>query len=215
LITFREDASSSLAAASDTVPRVSTRVGAPDDDVLEGVRRAVSKFGWHGATLERIAREAGISRVTLHRRGISKASILRSLAERYEADYRDALWPALTSSATGRERLELALRAICSLTEAHLETLIALSDEEDSAFFHERAGEPPASSREFLLEPVRKIVEDGVRDGTLRATDPTESATVLLNVVERTYRHLRNVHGWTEERASRALVDLALRGLEP
>jgi AcrR family transcriptional regulator len=199
----------------DTVSPVSTRLQPPDDDVLEGVRRAVSKFGWHGATLERIAQEAGISRVTLHRRGISKATILRSLAERYEADYREALWPALTSSAGGRDRLEQALGAICSLTEQHLETLIALSDEEDSLFFHEQNGEPRASSREFLLEPVRKIVEDGIRDGTLRATDATETATVLLNVVERTYRHLRHVHGWSEGRARRALVELALHGLEP
>jgi AcrR family transcriptional regulator len=199
----------------DTVSRVSTRTRAPGDDVLEGVRRAVSKFGWHGATLERIAQEAGISRVTLHRRGISKATILRSLAERYEADYREALWPALTSSDSGRERLEQALDAICALTERHLETLIALSDEEDSVLFHEETGEPLASSREFLLEPVRKIVDDGARDGTLRAADPTETATVLLNVVERTYRHLRHVHGWDAERSRRALVGLALHGLEP
>jgi AcrR family transcriptional regulator len=47
--------------------------------------------------MERIAAEAGTSRMTLHRQGVSKAEILRALAHQLEADYREAMWPALVA----------------------------------------------------------------------------------------------------------------------
>ena len=186
-------------------------VGTPDDTLLDGARRAVTKHGWHGATLERIAREAGLSRVTLHRRGISKASILRGLADAYEADYRAALVPATTATGPADDCLRTALEAICDVTDRHLATLTALSDEEDSALFHVQRDEPV--SREYLVEPVRQLVERGTAEGTIAAPDPAETATVLVNVVERTYRHLRHVHGWSPERSRSTLVAMVMQGI--
>jgi len=39
---------------------------------VEGVRRAIAKHGAQGATMERIAGAMGISRMTLHLRGLSR-----------------------------------------------------------------------------------------------------------------------------------------------
>src|SRR5919197_3721687 len=97
-----------------------------DDKLLEAGRSAFKRFGYQGATVERIAGEAGVSRVTLHRRGISKDAILAELSERAAERYRAALWPALTGPGSGHERLELALAALCDEAEANLELLIAL-----------------------------------------------------------------------------------------
>lgn len=184
---------------------------APDEELLAGARRAVSKFGWRDATLERIAREAGISRVTLHRRGISKAAILRGLANAYEADYRAALWPALTGNGTGRERLDLALDAICDVSERHLETIVALADDASSVFFHE-PGES-VNSKAFITEPLRKMLEDGARDGSLREVDATEWATVITNLMHWTYQHLRHSHRWSPERSRRTLIAIVVDGV--
>ena len=75
-----------------------------DPQVLRGARRAVERYGWQDVTLDRIAAEAGLSRMTLHRRGVSRAAVLDALAAQLEREYRDAMWPALAAPGSGRER---------------------------------------------------------------------------------------------------------------
>jgi AcrR family transcriptional regulator len=43
-----------------------------DRNVLDAAARVLSESGPAGFTLERVAAEAGLSRVTLHRRGIGR-----------------------------------------------------------------------------------------------------------------------------------------------
>ena len=47
-----------------------------DQVLLEGAHRAIERWGWREATLERIATEAGVSRMTLHRRGVTRDGLL-------------------------------------------------------------------------------------------------------------------------------------------
>jgi AcrR family transcriptional regulator len=185
------------------------------DLLLEGARRAISLHGWRGATMERIAEEAGISRMTLHRRGISRQRILEGLAGRLEEEYRAAFWPALTASGSGGERLEAALRKQCEVTERNLAVLEALEARDREAVFHEGAGEEggPVMTRGAFTGAYRRLLEDGAADGTLPAGDAGETASVLFNLVGLTYRHLRLGHRWEPEKAERAVVGVAMRGV--
>ena len=184
-----------------------------DQQILEAGRRALQKHGYAGATVDRIAREAGLTRVTLHRRGVTKDGILTALAERGAEDYRAALWPALTAAGSARERMELALAALCESAEENLELLVALRAQAD-AVFHDGAGGEQLT-RTVFTEPIERLLRDGVADGTLRALDPVEAATVLFNQVGWTYVHLRTGHGWKPARARAATLDMALHGLAP
>ncbi|MBA2764816.1 MAG: TetR/AcrR family transcriptional regulator [Thermoleophilaceae bacterium] len=181
-----------------------------DDELLDAGRRAFARFGYHGATAERIAEEAGVSRVTLHRRGVSKELILGELSERAVEAYRAALWPALTASGNGRDRLERALEAVCGVAEEHLDMLLALRAQSDLVF-HEDADEEVAT-RSVFTEPLERLLLDGISDGSLRPVDAQETATMLFNLVGWTYVHLRTGHRWSAERA-RAVVPLAIGGL--
>ena len=183
-----------------------------DERLLDAGRRAFASHGFHGATLERIAREAGLSRVTLHRRGVTREGILAALAERATDEYRAALWPALTGSGNGRQRLGEALRALCQMAERNLELLLALRAQAD-AVFHE-PGED-ALTRSVYTEPLERLLRDGAGDGSLREVDAVEYATLLFNLVGWTYVHLRTGHRWSAKRAARTTIDLALNGLQP
>jgi AcrR family transcriptional regulator len=191
---------------------VSERVA--EEQVLEGARRALARFGPRRATLERIAQEAGVSRVTLHRRGVTREGLLAALAERATEEYRRALWPALTTRGTGRERLERALEAICEVAEANLPLLVALQAESDAVFHDEPTGadEEIATGSSFT-EPLERLLIDGQADGTLRANDPLETATLLFNQVGWTYLHLRSGHRWAPARARRSVVESAMHGI--
>jgi AcrR family transcriptional regulator len=186
---------------------------APSDSVLEASRRTLRRHGLQGLTVERIAQEAGISRVTLHRHGITKDVILDTLAERAIAGYRDALWPVMTSSGTGRERLELALQRLCEVAEDELELLVALRAQTDAIFHEDSEGE--TLTRTEFTEPLERLLRDGAADGTLRETDYETLATVLFNLVGWTYLHMRTGHRWSPHHARGAILDLVMQGLLP
>src|SRR5919201_6433219 len=109
-----------------------------DARILAAARQAVERHGWREATLERIAGEAGLSRMTLHRRGVTRAAVLAGLASLLEAEYRTALWPALTAPGDARERLQLACERMCDVAERNLELIAALGDQPRDAIFHEK-----------------------------------------------------------------------------
>lgn len=182
-----------------------------DESLLEGAHRAIERYGWQQATLERIATEAGISRMTLHRRGVTREGLLGALAERLEEEYRAGMWPALTARGNGRERLEQALTGYCEAVEANREVLAALAEADHNAIFHEDG--PRGLSRPAFSEPIRRLLQDGAADGSLAPGDPDETATLLLNLVGWTYRHLRRGHGWTAERAREGVLRIALDGV--
>jgi AcrR family transcriptional regulator len=179
-------------------------------DLLAAGRRAFAHHGFAGATMERIAAEAGVSRVTLHRRGVTKEAILAALVERAVDDYRAAMWPALTALGSGRDRLEAALDALVDQTEANLDLLLALRSQTDRVFHN--PGEE-ALTRDVFTQPLERLLADGAADGSLRELDAAEAGTVLFNQVGWTYVHLRTGHRWHPERAKRAVLDLALRGV--
>ena len=181
--------------------------------VAEGARRAIAAGGWQAATLTRIADEAGVSRMTLHRRGLGREEIFALLARDYEAAFRAALWPAVTGRGTGVERLEAMLVAVCEVTEDHLSFLAALDEESDKRFFHE--SDDVVRSREGYISPIERLLADGIADGSVRPVEVEETATVIVNAVDRTYRHLRRAHDWDPVRSRRILIDLVLRGLLP
>jgi AcrR family transcriptional regulator len=182
-----------------------------DDALLTGAHRAIERWGYGQATMERIAAEAGVSRMTLHRRGVTRDGLLGALAERLEDEYRAGMWPAMTARGTGRERLEQALAGYCDAVEANLEVLAALAEADHDAIFHE--GGPRGLSKPSFTEPIRRLLQDGAADGSLVADDPDETATLVLNLVSWTYRHLRRGHGWSEVRARDGVLRIALDGV--
>jgi len=178
-------------------------------NIVDAARHVLAEDGLAAATLERISAAAGVSRMTLHRRGVTKEEILRTLAGQLQVAYREAFWPALVGKGTGRERLELALRLQCEVTEENLATLQALSDSAREAIYHDSHG----LTRPEFVQPLERLLIDGAADGSLRQTDPAEMATLLFNAVGHTYRHLRTGHGWKPRRASEAVIALMMQGV--
>jgi AcrR family transcriptional regulator len=140
-----------------------------------------------------------VSRVTLHRRGVTKDGLLAELVARATEDYRRLMWPALTGEGTGAERLAQALDALCEVAEEHMSLLAALRAQSDGVFH--RQDQEEALTRSVFTEPIERLLRDGIADGSLREVDPLETATVLFNLVGWTYVHMRTGHGWPPERS--------------
>jgi AcrR family transcriptional regulator len=180
--------------------------------IVDAARDVLAQEGLAAATLERISAAAGVSRMTLHRHGLSKSTILQAVAARFESEHRETMFNALVAPGTARERLELALTLQCELADRNLATLEALSAPARDAIFHEPG--PAALTRQTFIEPLQRLLLDGAADGTLVAVaDARETATVLFNTVAHSYRHLRAGHGWSARRAREGVLQLVLDGL--
>jgi len=118
----------------------------------------------------------------------------------------------LTADGSGAARLTQALEAHCAVAEEHLGLLLALRAQADGVF-HDDGDESGALTRRVFTEPFERILRDGVADGSLRVTDPEETATVLFNLVGSTYVHLRTGHLWPPERALRGVLEPTLHGV--
>ncbi len=187
-----------------------------DDAVLLAAAQVIASHGWHDFTLERVAEAAGLSRVTLYRRGITKDVLVDALIVGAAQAWQVALWPALTGRGSAARRLDAALRACCEVVEEHLAVLSGLSSAPDPVF-HLDEPTPGAGNRDtrsVYVRPFERLLRDGIAEGSLRADiDPDEIATLLFNIVPRTYLHLRSAHGWDARRASTGLLGLLLPGL--
>lgn len=177
----------------------------PEQKLLAATRRAVEKHGYAGLTLERIAGEAEVSRVTLHRRGHSKDEIFNALVVQIREEHRDALWPALTASGDGAYRLRLAVTKICEMCERDLVLMLALRAHLD-AVAHGALGPEPQTNA-IVAEPLQVLARDGIADGSLRGGDPEVLGALLVSWAGWTYVHLRTAFGWKQRRARTAVVD--------
>ncbi len=169
-------------------------------ELLASVERALEEHGMDSVTLEHIAAEAGVNRVTLYRQGHTREALLTATALHAASEFRDAALPALTHSGTGAARLDLLLDALFDLADRHLALLAGLYDG-PTAIFHLAVEDHRVLTRLEYTEPFARILTDGVRDGTLTSDDPAEDAEILFNLVGWTYIHLRRSHGWSTKRA--------------
>jgi AcrR family transcriptional regulator len=184
---------------------------ADDQRVLDAVARILRSKGLAGLNLSSLAEEAGVSRVTLHRRGFGLDQYVVAVVRRASEDLRTELWDVLTAPDDAATRLTRALHVLCQVFERHAGVLAAV--------FRTPAWPVPddpdrTTSFEFI-EPFERLVLDGVADGTLRSDDPRSDALLVANTVAWTYLHMRHAHRWSETEAATRLVDLAtarLRG---
>jgi AcrR family transcriptional regulator len=189
-------------SGSDTV-----QAAPPVDEQLRNATLAVLRErGWEGLTLERVAEVAGRARSTLWRQGLTRDVLVGSLVGELAEDFRASMYPVLTASGSGRDRLQLCLEALCALLDRHLPLLLAT----DEAFHQETApGQPP-----HYLHPLIRFLREGVADGSLPPIDDVvEAADVAFNVVAWPYVHLRGRHGWPAERARSRVVSTVLDGI--
>lgn len=183
------------------------RVGS---ELVDATAAAIERWGLTETTLERVAEQAGISRATLYRRGVTREQLIAALAQRAAETFRTALWPALAGPGSAAQRLRAALEALCATADEHLHLLAGMFLAHGEVFH--KPG-PDALLVDVFAEPFDRLLRDGQLDGTLRTVPPTLTATVLFNTVGWGYVHLRASHHWEPRPARASVLDLVLNGL--
>jgi len=182
-----------------------------DDGIVDAAQALVLESGLSGLTIERLVEASGTSRMTFHRRGIKRGTVVDALVQRAAEAYVAALWPALTAPGTGAERLSMALDAICTTADDNLALLAGLFAEPDSPFHRSGDHEDGRETDDLFVGPLARLLRDGALDASIAdVPDPDETAAVLFNLVGWGYIHLRHAQGWPASRARPAVTGFAL-----
>jgi AcrR family transcriptional regulator len=184
--------------------------GVIDRTLVDATAAAITRWGLGEVTLDRIAAEAGMSRATIYRRGVSRDELVGALTLEAADTYRRAILPALARAGTARERLRAALEALCDTADDHLHLLAGLFLAHGEVF-HQHG--PDALVVDVFAEPFERLLRDGAADGSLRTLSPEITATVLFNLVGWGYIHLRAAHEWKSGPTRDAIIDLVMAGL--
>jgi AcrR family transcriptional regulator len=184
-----------------------------DGALVDRIRDGLGTREWHAVTVADLAAAAGVSRMTLHRRGIGKDEVLEELGRRLEEEQRDALVDVLAAGGPARERLRRALDALCDVDERYLAVLAALGSRMDAIYHEPGAPDQPVLTRAGFTDGLRRLLADGRVDGSVHVEDPELMATLVYNAVGHTYRHMRMGHRWSAADARRRVVDLIVDGL--
>lgn len=195
--------------------------------ILDSALQTFLREGFQGATMERVAEDAEVSKQTLYNYFVDKEDLFAALVEDHKIErIRAALEPAFEAVAAGN--VEEGLRA------AVLAMLGAAGDPSAMVFFRmlmEVAAESPAL-KETIRERIRERVfqrsvdliggalERGAAAGRLRRVDSEVAARMIYGAIA-AYLYIAPMfacnapHAIAPERMAASLADLLSRGLLP
>lgn len=192
--------------------------------ILDAAAEAFMRSGFANATIDDIARAVGATKGLVYYHFRSKFDIFLAVYEEAMVRVRRRVEPHVTGAGTGRERL-------AAMSIAHEVNLMA-----DLAYHHvvhqavrgEMSTALKVGQRDALLalnelrcgyeQLFRGVVEEGIRDGSLRDVEASLATRTLLsnlNAVDTWYR--RREHQTEEDLHDLAarIVDLLIGGLTP
>jgi len=184
-------------------------------EILESAARAFAKKGFHGTSVDDVAREAGMSPSSLYRYFEGKEELYRALvnniAEVVLAPFSDPLLPTLPFC----QRLEWLVRRQLSTIEAHREFFITFASDRASMDW-QLAGkaDPVGDAYDRWVAAFRALLEEGVGDGALRPLDTWNTAYLVSGALSATvFRWIRGQLPVALQDYVPILLDMLLCGL--
>ena len=144
-------------------------------DIVQAAARIFAQRGYHAATMQAIAREAGFTAASLYTYFASKDAIYGALVDDLAAVVMSVFDAPEPSDLTFRQRLELLLQRQITLAAARRDAIRLLFDMGPP---QDRPGDDPRP-REYLDRSARFLAEAG--QGELRIP-PREAALLLRGV---------------------------------
>lgn len=156
----------------------------PDDDLLRAVVDEVLAYGVRRATATSIAARAGVSRVTVYRRG---GGIKQLVLDALVAEFSRAIGAAVQRVAL-EQRPGTGRAAVSATSVAIVETLgdaplVHALLEHDPELLVPYLVDRHGRSQGLLLAALESGLGDGIADGSIRDGDPVLMARVLMHAL--------------------------------
>lgn len=147
--------------------------------ILDAARACVEDFGVKRTTLAEVARRAGVSRPTVYRRWPDTRTLLGELLNR---ELRSTVMPTELTGSHGRAQLVHAVVGGAAAIRANplFQKIFRTDSDLMLTYIIDRAGR----SQVEVLHMFGVWIRNGQADGSIRAGNPDELATMLLLIVQ-------------------------------
>jgi AcrR family transcriptional regulator len=159
-----------------------------DRQILDAARSCVSEFGIARTSLSEVARRAGVSRPTVYRRWPDTRTLVAELITR---EMVDTIAAAMPGGLDGRARLVRA--AVDGAAAIRRNPLFDKVFRVDTTLLLTYIVERLGRSQRRLLEVFAAAVADGQHDGSIRAGESRQIATMLLLIAQSAVQSARMV----------------------
>lgn len=158
---------------------------APDriSTILEAACRVIARDGAHGLHMRAVADEAGVSKALVHYYFATRQELLRRAFAHAEHALDAAVEEQLAGYATGRERLERALVLRLEAYAAAPDGRGLWNEVWSSATFDPALRPLMRDWYATWLARLRSLVDEGLRDGSIRALEDPEAAAWRLGAL--------------------------------
>ncbi len=149
--------------------------------ILDAARQRFQRFGVRKTTVDEIAREAGCSRTTLYAHFRNKEDLYAQLLDRdAEAFIEEATAALASGESAGRKIRDIVEVTRRTYARNHVMRLAMAGDTEMSLEPVARAFTRDQETR--IIDLLRRALDEGVAEGTLRAIDAERVAYLMFHL---------------------------------
>jgi AcrR family transcriptional regulator len=179
------------------------------EEVLRAAARLFSEHGFRQATLEDVANALNVTRPALYHYARSKDELAIQCAERAREEIANALATARLKT-TGREQMVAFFRRYAEIACADFGRFFVLVNERE---FSPEMQEGSRTIRREVQDSVRRMVDAGVADGSLRQLDSADVARALFGAVNGIAHWYRPGRGRSPDQIAQDYLTMFLGGL--
>lgn len=154
-------------------------------DILEAAAAAFARRGFHGTTIEDVAREAGYSPSSLYTYFKGKDDLYQSLLQEVAAQFEALKEEPILSPLGFEARLEWLLRRQFELVEKHRDFFIVFADQQGGAKSAMNKVISDMARDNYLgwISFTSELLGKGMQEGAVRQGDPRDLAYFLIGTV--------------------------------
>jgi TetR/AcrR family transcriptional regulator len=206
----RADEGAPVRAWGNALPSQAERAELKRNSIFREAARCFNRTGFHGTSMDDIARRLGVTKAALYRYVPNKHEVLFASFELAMDSSFANLERGEKEGANGLEKLRIALRGYLEDLIGKLGHPVVLLEENALLPDQSRA---VIRRRDAAEKRYRKLVEEGIEDGSVAPCDPKLAVFALLGAINWVPKWYRDDGEWTAAQVSESLVNLITRSI--
>jgi len=178
--------------------------------IIREAAKVFNRRGSHGTTLDDVAERLGVSKAALYRYVQNKNDLLYACHEEAMEIARESMDRGEAEGRTGLEKIQLGMKDYLREMIGAMGVPVLILEE--NALSGEQAARI-IDLRDGFEKRMRRLVEEGIRDGSILPLNPKLAIFMLLGAVHWVTKWYSAEGAWTADEVADALVEMTTRGL--
>ncbi|MDX5360923.1 MAG: TetR/AcrR family transcriptional regulator [Alphaproteobacteria bacterium] len=195
---------------ANAVPDRETQLENKRKAIIREAAKVFNRRGSHGTTLDDVAERLGVTKAALYRYVRNKNDLLYACHEEAMEIARECMDRGEAEGRTGREKIEIGMKGYLREMIGAMGVPVLILEE--NTLTGERARRI-IGLRDAFEARMRRLVEEGIADGSIAQVNPKLAIFMLLGAVHWVTKWYSPKGVWTADDVSDALIEMVMRGL--